>query len=38
MNFQLKMPANGRKNIFETTQETNKIPLMFLDVKALTET
>ena len=35
--FQVKMTENGRKNIFTDNQTTNKVPLMFLDLKALTE-
>ena len=31
------MQENGRKNIFRYKQTTNKVPLMFLDVKVLTE-
>ena len=37
MYFQVKMPGKGRKNIFRDKQTTNKVPLMFLDVKVLTE-
>ena len=29
------MAQNGRKNIFREKQTTNKVPLMFLDVKVL---
>ena len=35
MHFQVKMPENGRKNIFREKETTNKVPLMFLDVKCL---
>ena len=35
MHFQLKMPENSRKNIFGDKQKTNKVPMMFLDVKVL---
>ena len=31
MHFQVKMPENGRKNIFRDNQKGRKIPLMFLD-------
>ena len=31
------MPENGRKNVFREKQTTKKVPLMFLDVKVLTE-
>ena len=37
MDFQVKMPKNGRKNIFRDKQTTNKVPLIFFDVKVLTE-
>ena len=37
MYFQVKMPENGRNNIFRDKQTTNKVPLMFLDVKVLAE-
>ena len=37
MNFQVKMLENGRKNIFKENETTNKVALMFLDVKGLTE-
>ena len=37
MNFQVKMPENGRKNRFRVKQTTKKVPLMFLGVKVLTE-
>ena len=37
MHFQIKMRENGRKNMFREKQTTNKLPLMFLDVKVLTE-
>ena len=35
--FQDKIPENGRKNIFRDRKTTNNVPLMFLDVKVLTE-
>ena len=31
------MPEGGRKNIFKDKQTTNKVPVMFLDVKVLRE-
>ena len=37
MHIQVKVPENGRINIFRDQQTTNKVPLMFLDVKVLTE-
>ena len=37
MYLKVKMPENGRKNVFKGKQTTNKVPLMFLDVKVLTE-
>ena len=37
MHFQVKMPENGKKNIFREKQTTNKMPLMFLDVNVLRE-
>ena len=37
MHFLVKMSKNGRKNIFREKETTNKVPLMLLDVKALTE-
>ena len=36
-NFQGKKPEIGKKNIFTEKQTTKKVPLMFLDVKFLTE-
>ena len=35
--FKLKYQNNGGNNIFREKQRTNKVPLMFLDVKVLTE-
>ena len=35
--FKLKYQNNGRNNIFREKQRTIKVPLMFLDVKVLTE-
>ena len=37
MHFQVKMPRNGEENIFRDTQTTNKVPLILLDVKVLSE-
>ena len=37
MHLQVKMPGNGGRNRFRDKQTTNKIALMFLDVKVLTE-
>ena len=37
MSFQVKMPENGRKKIFREKETRNKVPLMFLDIKVLTE-
>ena len=37
MHFQVKMPENGRNKIFREKQATNKVPLMLLDAKVLTE-
>ena len=37
MHFQVKTSENGRKNIFRDKQTKNKVPLMFLHVKVLTE-
>ena len=35
MYFQVKMQENGTKNIFRDKQTTNKVALIFLDVKVL---
>ena len=35
--FEVKMAENGRKNIFREMETTNKVPLMCLDLKILTE-
>ena len=35
--FSSQMPENGRKKIFREKKTRNKVPLMFLDVKVLTE-
>ena len=37
MHLQVKMIENGKKNISREKQTINKVPLMFLDVKVLTE-
>ena len=37
MYVQVKVPENGKKNIFRDKETTNKIPLMFLDVNVLTK-
>ena len=37
MHFHVKMPQNGKKNIFREEETKNKIPLMFLDAKILME-
>ena len=37
INFQVKMLENGRKNTFKENETANKVALMFLDVKGLTE-
>ena len=37
MHFQVKMPENGRDNIFKDKKTKNKVPLVFSDVKVLTE-
>ena len=33
MHFQFKVPENGRKHEFRDKQITNKVPVIFLDVK-----
>ena len=38
MHLLVKKQENGRKNIFRENQTTKKVPLMFFDVKVLTET
>ena len=35
--LQVKMPQNGRKNVFRDKQIKNKVPLLFLHAKLLTE-
>ena len=37
MHFHDKMPENGGRNIFSDKQTTDKVSLMFFDVKILTE-
>ena len=37
MHFQVKTPQNGTENIFSDKQTINKVPLMFLVAKVLTE-
>ena len=37
MHFQVKMSEKGRKNIFRDNQTTNKVVLMFLAIKVVTE-
>ena len=37
MYLQVKMPENGRKNVFRDKQTRRKVPVMFLDVKVVTE-
>ena len=38
MHFEVKMQKkNGRNNIFRDKETSNKVPVMFLDVKVLTE-
>ena len=37
MYLQVKMPENGRKNVFRDKLITSKVPVMFLDVKVVTE-
>ena len=37
MHFQVEMKENSRKNIFTDNKTTNKVPLVFLDAKVLTE-
>ena len=37
MNFPVKMPENCKKNVFRDKKTKNKLPLMLLDVKVLTE-
>ena len=37
MYLEVKMPQNDRKKIFRDKQTTNKVPLMFLDAKVLTD-
>ena len=37
MHLQFKMLENGGNHIFRDKQTTNKVPVIFLDVKILTE-
>ena len=37
MHFQFKLPEKGRKKVFRGYQTTDKMELIFLDVKVLTE-
>ena len=37
MLFDVKIAKNGRNNIFRVKQTTNKVPLMFLDLKFFME-
>ena len=37
MHLEVKMPENVRKKIFGEKQTRNKVWLMFLDIKVLTE-
>ena len=37
VHFEVKMPPKRRKNIFTDYELTKKEPLMFLDLKVLTE-
>ena len=37
MHFEVKMPDNGRNNIFIEKQTTEKVPVILLDMKLLTE-
>ena len=37
MHFYVKMPENGRVNMFREKQTVKQPPLMFLDVKVVTE-
>ena len=36
MYLQVKVLENGTKNVFSDEETTNKVPLLFLDVKVLT--
>ena len=38
MHFRVKMPYNRTNNIFPEKQKRNWVPLMFLDLKVLSET
>ena len=37
MYFEVEIPENGTKNMFRDKETTKKVPLMFLDVKLVTE-
>ena len=37
MYLESRMPQNGKKNVLRDKQTTKKVPLMFLDLKVLTE-
>ena len=37
MPVQVKMPGKSKSNIFKDKEIPNKVPLMFLDAKVLTE-
>ena len=37
IHFKVKMPENGRKNIFTDKEKRKKIPLKFLDVDVVSE-
>ena len=37
MYLQVKIPENGTKNVFRNKHTTGKVPLIILEVKALTE-
>ena len=37
MYLQVKMSENGRKTVFRDEKTTNKVTLVFLDVKVLTQ-
>ena len=37
MHLEVKTPENGRKNIFRDNQNTNKVQLMFFNVRVFIE-
>ena len=37
MHFLVEMAENGRKNLFRDKEKINKVVLIFLDVKVITE-